>query len=92
MRVVAVGPGVVQVFSAPSGARLATLVALSKTGAVALLADGRIDWIGEPKPEERRAVACVVGRRVLPYELCAERLPAGALAAAVEGDRSYLDP
>jgi hypothetical protein len=91
---VALNPGIVQVFAAPGGQRLATVVALSNTLAVALLAEGRIDWLGTANnPRERFAVQCVIGERVVPYDVCAERLLApGATLGAIRGDRSYLAP
>jgi hypothetical protein len=93
-RLFALGRGAVQVFSAPEGRRLATLVPLSATGAVALLEDGRIDWIGDAPPSIAESpIRCVIGERVVPHEVCAERLVArGALSAALAGDRAYLDP
>jgi hypothetical protein len=91
---VALNPGIVQVFAAPGGQRLATVVALSSTLAVALLAEGHIDWLGTAgDPRERLAVQCVIGERVVPYDVCAERLLApGATLGAMRGDRSYLSP
>jgi hypothetical protein len=93
-RLVALNPGIVQVFAAPGGQRLATVVALSSTLAVALLAEGRIDWLGTAKdPRERSAVQCVIGNRVVPYEVCAGRLLApGAVESALRGERTYLAP
>jgi WD40 repeat protein len=76
--------GLVRLHEVASGATIATLIPLKQGSAVAIFADGRVDWLGETVAAPD--VLCLRGTTVVPADRCAPLLDREALARTAGPD------
>jgi hypothetical protein len=75
--------GVARLRQVASGTAVATLIPFAQGSILAILADGRVDWLGDPVAAPD--VLCLRGTTVVPLDRCAPLLDRGAFERAVTG-------
>jgi hypothetical protein len=75
--------GVARLRQVASGTTVAMLIPFAQGSILAMLADGRVDWLGDPVAAPD--VLCLRGTTVVPLDRCAPLLDRGALERAVTG-------